>query len=150
MSTTAVFGHPPLALADVPAGAVQTSPLVPGSQALEAFAPGSLSEILMLAPPATVERRGALAAALRALSPEGRLIAMAPKDKGGSRLAGDLTALPALLAGVEPTLKITATSKPDATGFSILALSTERDEELGEPLLQALVAQNFRVRALSR
>jgi 16S rRNA (guanine1207-N2)-methyltransferase len=93
MSTTAVFGHPPLALADVPAGAVQTSPLVPGSQALEALAPASLAEIVMLAPPATVERRGALAAALKALSPDGRLIAMAPKDKGGSRLAGDLTAL---------------------------------------------------------
>ena len=93
MSTFAVFGHPPLALADVPAGAVQTSPLVPGSQALEAFAPASLAEIIMLAPPATVERRGALAAALKAIAPDGRLIAMAPKDKGGSRLAGDLTAL---------------------------------------------------------
>jgi 16S rRNA (guanine1207-N2)-methyltransferase len=34
-----------------------------------------------------------LAAALKALKPDGRLIAMAPKDKGGSRLAGDLTAL---------------------------------------------------------
>ncbi|MCE3290946.1 MAG: methyltransferase [Caulobacter sp.] len=93
MSTTAVFGHPPLALADVPAGAVQTSPLVPGSQALEAMAPASLDDVIMLAPPATVERRGALAAALRALKADGRLIAMAPKDKGGSRLAGDLTAL---------------------------------------------------------
>lgn len=98
MSTTAVFGHPPLALADVPAGAVQTSPLVPGSQALEALAPASQSEIVMLAPPATVERRGALAAALKALRPDGRLIAMAPKDKGGSRLAGDLKALGAEFA----------------------------------------------------
>ncbi len=98
MSTFAVFGHPPLALADVPAGALQTSPLVPGSVALEAQAPASLPEIVMLAPPATVERRGALAAALMALKPDGRLIAMAPKDKGGSRLAGDLKALGAEFA----------------------------------------------------
>ncbi len=98
MSINAVFGHPPLALADVPPGAVQTSPLVPGSQALEVFAPASLAEVIMLAPPATAERRGALAAALKALSPEGRLIAMAPKDKGGSRLAGDLTLLGAEFA----------------------------------------------------
>lgn len=98
MSTTAVFGHPPLALADVPAGAVQTSPLVPGSAALEALSPESQSEIVMLAPPATVERRGALAAALKALKADGRLIALAPKDKGGSRLAGDLKALGAEFA----------------------------------------------------
>lgn len=98
MSTTAVFGHPPLALADVPAGAVQTSPLVPGSQALESFAAESLAEVIMLAPPATVERRGSLAAALKALKADGRLIAMAPKDKGGSRLAGDLKALGAEFA----------------------------------------------------
>lgn len=98
MSTIAVFGHPPLALADVPAGAVQTSPLVPGSQALESFAAESLAEVIMLAPPATVERRGSLAAALKALKADGRLIAMAPKDKGGSRLAGDLKALGAEFA----------------------------------------------------
>ena len=41
----------------------------------------------MLAPPGTVERRDALALALRALKPGGRLTALAPKDKGGSRLA---------------------------------------------------------------
>ncbi len=93
MPTAAVYGHPPLALADVSASAVQTSPLVPDSQALEGLARASLAEIIMLAPPATAERRGALAAALRALRPEGRLIVMAPKDKGGSRLAGDLTLL---------------------------------------------------------
>lgn len=98
MSTFAVFGQPPLALADVPTGALQTSPLVPGSVALEAQASASLPEIVMLAPPATVERRGALAAALMALKPDGRLIAMAPKDKGGSRLAGDLKALGAEFA----------------------------------------------------
>ena len=65
-------------------------------------------------------------------------------------VAGNLAALPSLLAGVEPTLKVSSTTEPDATGFSTLALTTERDDELGEALLQALIAQNFRVRALSR
>ncbi len=65
-------------------------------------------------------------------------------------VAGDLAALPALLTAVEPSFKITATGEPDATGFSTVTLSTERDEEYGEQLLTALVAQNFRVRALSR
>jgi 16S rRNA (guanine1207-N2)-methyltransferase len=44
----------------------------------------------MLAPPGTVERRYALALTLRALAPGGVLTAMAPKDKGGSRLRKEL------------------------------------------------------------
>jgi ABC-2 type transport system ATP-binding protein len=64
--------------------------------------------------------------------------------------AGSIDALPALLTVAEPTLKITATSEPDATGFVTLALSTERTDELGEPLLQSLISHGFRVRALSR
>lgn len=89
----AVYGAPPLALADVPAGASQLSPLSPGSTALEALDDASLDEIVMLAPPGTVERRYAIAQALRALKPDGRLLVMAPKDRGGTRLAGDLTLL---------------------------------------------------------
>jgi len=65
-------------------------------------------------------------------------------------LAGEMTALPALLAGVEPTLKITTVAGPDATGFRALTLTTRRDDDLGEPLLRALGGQNFRVRAISR
>ncbi|NBB14342.1 methyltransferase [Caulobacter sp. SLTY] len=95
---TAVYGSPPLALADVPAGAAQVSPLVPGSTALEALTDASLDEAVALAPPGTVERRGVIAQLLRALKPEGRLIVMAPKDKGGSRLAGDLEGLSAPFA----------------------------------------------------
>jgi len=64
--------------------------------------------------------------------------------------AGSMAALPELLTVVEPTLKITTTSEPDATGFVTLALSTERTDELGEPLLQSLITHGFRVRALSR
>jgi len=65
-------------------------------------------------------------------------------------LAGEMTALPSLLAGVEPTLKITTNVGPDAAGFHALTLTTRRDDDLGEPLLRALGGQNFRVRALSR
>jgi 16S rRNA (guanine1207-N2)-methyltransferase len=89
----AVYGAPPLALADVAAGAVQVSPLSPGSVAVESLADASLSEMTVLAPPGTVERRYILAQALRVIAPGGLLMVMAPKDKGGSRLAGDLTAL---------------------------------------------------------
>jgi 16S rRNA (guanine1207-N2)-methyltransferase len=44
----------------------------------------------MVAPPGVVERRYALAQALRALAPGASFNIMAPKDKGGLRLAKDL------------------------------------------------------------
>lgn len=65
-------------------------------------------------------------------------------------IAGDTQSVPALLTSVEPTLKITAESAPDAAGFRHLTLTTERDDELGETLLAALSAQKFRLRSLSR
>ena len=86
-----VYGTPPAELATVPTGAVQFSPLIPGSQVLEKEQ-GTLASLVMLAPPGTVERRYALAAALCALQPGGELIGLAPKDKGGARLAGELAA----------------------------------------------------------
>ncbi len=66
------------------------------------------------------------------------------------QVAGDFTVLPALLAGIEPTLRITAQAEADGDGFRHVALTTERDEELGEELLRTLLAQNFRVRSLNR
>ena len=68
----------------------------------------------------------------------------------GLTVAGNIAGLPALLQAVEPSFKITTAGEPDAAGFVQLALATERDDEFGEPLLQALIAQNYRVRALSR
>ncbi|MCG7393103.1 class I SAM-dependent methyltransferase [Microvirga sp. ACRRW] len=50
----------------------------------------SLTEMVVLAPPGTVERRYTIALALKALAPGGRLTVLAPKDKGGSRLAKEL------------------------------------------------------------
>jgi 16S rRNA (guanine1207-N2)-methyltransferase len=88
--TTGVYGAPPADLADVPRGAVQFSPLVPGSAALERRPDASLDAMVMLAPPSTIERRFEIAQALRALKPGGPFTVMAPKDKGGSRLAKEL------------------------------------------------------------
>ncbi|MDR7038030.1 MULTISPECIES: class I SAM-dependent methyltransferase [Methylobacterium] len=86
----AVYGLPPAGLAEVPDGALQLSPLLPGSARLEDLEAESLDSLAMLAPPGTIERRFALAHALRVLRPGGRLTALAPKDRGGSRLAREL------------------------------------------------------------
>jgi 16S rRNA (guanine1207-N2)-methyltransferase len=87
-----VYGAPPRALADAPAAAIQFSPLVPDAASLEAQAPETLASMTMLAPPGTLERRYALALALKALKPGSALTVLAPKDKGGSRIADELRA----------------------------------------------------------
>jgi 16S rRNA (guanine1207-N2)-methyltransferase len=92
MTTEAVYGLPPRELAEVSSGAAQVSPLIPGSATLEEFADQSLDRVTVLAPPGTVERRYVLAQALRALKVDGALVALAPKAKGGSRLAKELKA----------------------------------------------------------
>ena len=86
----AVYGAPPPALAQSGPGAVQVSPLTPGASAIEALADHSLDRMVVYAPPGTGERRYALAHGLRALKVGGELIAMAPKDKGGMRLRGEM------------------------------------------------------------
>ncbi|WP_322883777.1 class I SAM-dependent methyltransferase [Microvirga lotononidis] len=87
-----VYGTPPAELAETPEGAVQFSPLIPGSKRLEERENGSLDTMVMLAPPGTVERRYTVALALRALAAGGSLTVLAPKDKGGSRIAKELKA----------------------------------------------------------
>ena len=89
--TTLLYGRPP-AVFDPPADAIQTSPLIPESAALEAMKPGSIDAVTVYAPPGVLERRYTLAMALRALKVGGRLDVMAPKAKGGSRLAKELKA----------------------------------------------------------
>jgi 16S rRNA (guanine1207-N2)-methyltransferase len=89
---SAVYGAPPPALVDVPEGARQVSPLVPGATALEAAPDASLDCVVIAAPPGAVERRYVLAQALRTLRVGGDLIAAAPKDKGGMRLRKELQA----------------------------------------------------------
>ena len=65
-------------------------------------------------------------------------------------LAGDLGALPAVLADVSAELTVQATAGPDDAGFHAVTLTTTNDHELGERLLQALTAHAYRVRAVSR
>ena len=88
---TGVYGAPPSDLAEVSRDAVQFSPLIPGSASLDRQPPQSLDGMTLLAPPGTIERRYALALALRALKPGAPLVALAPNDRGGTRLRKELS-----------------------------------------------------------
>jgi 16S rRNA (guanine1207-N2)-methyltransferase len=90
--TIFLYGVPAPGLVEIPQGALQTSPLVPGSADLATMPDASADEAVVLAPPGTIERDHVLAQALRVLKPGGRLVAFAPKDKGGSRLRKALEA----------------------------------------------------------
>ena len=85
-----VYGAPPAELFSRDAGAIQFSPLVPGARSLDAWDEATLAGLTMLAPPGTIERRYAMAAALRALAPGAEFTVLALKTKGGARLAGEL------------------------------------------------------------
>lgn len=86
MTGALLYGQPAPGLVEIPDGAVQTSPLVPGAADLAAQPDAAFDQAVVLAPPGTLERDYVLAQALRTLRPGGRLTAFAPKDKGGSRL----------------------------------------------------------------
>jgi ABC-2 type transport system ATP-binding protein len=64
--------------------------------------------------------------------------------------AGSAEALPPVLAAFAPPLELSAQEEPDAAGFRLATLTTAAEEDLGEPLLRALLAAGVRVRALSR
>lgn len=88
-----VYGKP---LADVgdlvdrPARASQYSPLIAGALMLEETPEAALDGFVVHAPPGTVERRFAIAHAMRALRPGAPLTVLAPKDKGGARIRREL------------------------------------------------------------
>ncbi len=88
----ALYGAPPPELAFLPADAVQVSPLIPGALPIEALEDASQARVVALAPPGKLERRYVLAQALRVLRPDGELLALAPKDRGGARLGDELSA----------------------------------------------------------
>ena len=71
--TDNIYGFPPEDIVGPTTGARQFSPLVPGSEPLEAVEPGSLETLTILGPPGTIERRYAIALGLRALKPGGRV-----------------------------------------------------------------------------
>jgi 16S rRNA (guanine1207-N2)-methyltransferase len=85
-----VYGRPPSELVEVDGAALQFSPLVPGSDALEQQGSGTLVGVSIVAPPGTVERRYTLALALRAVAPGAPFCVLALKDKGGSRIGKEL------------------------------------------------------------
>ena len=86
----AIYGAVPAELSGVPTGATQYSPMVPGSAALEEATDRSLAGLTMLAPPGVIERRYAIAHALRALSPGTPFTLLAPNKRGGTRLRAEL------------------------------------------------------------
>jgi 16S rRNA (guanine1207-N2)-methyltransferase len=87
-----IYGAPAPGLIEVPAGALQLSPLIPGSTDIATLPDASANSALILAPPGTLERDFVLAQALRVLKSGAPMVAFAPKDKGGSRLKKALEA----------------------------------------------------------
>jgi 16S rRNA (guanine1207-N2)-methyltransferase len=131
-----IYGYPPAELRpdNWPRGALQFSPLSPDSLDLEDVEPHNLDRIAVLAPPGTVERRYTLALALEALVPGGELIALAPKDKGGSRIAKELAEFGCdVIENSKSHHRICATTCPDeliGTEDAIVAGSLQTVEAL--------------------
>ncbi|MCW4114280.1 methyltransferase [Aurantimonas sp. MSK8Z-1] len=130
-----LYGVPPADLVDLPPDALQFSPLMPGAADLAAQPEASLAAITLLAPHGTIERRCVLAAALRALAPGGALTALAPKDKGGSRLAKELEAFGCdVAASARSHHRIAETARPARLDIIAEALADGAprfDEALG-------------------
>ncbi|MFN3869051.1 MAG: class I SAM-dependent methyltransferase [Hyphomicrobiaceae bacterium] len=92
MDVIAVYGHMPFDLVEIPPGAIQCSPRVPGASPLGGVATASAAEIIIHAPANVVERQRLIAMALRALAPGAPLTIVAHNTKGGTRLAKELEA----------------------------------------------------------
>jgi 16S rRNA (guanine1207-N2)-methyltransferase len=130
-----LYGAPPRHLAHTPPDARQLSPLHPGAADLGAASPGSYAHIAMLAPPGTLDRRYALAQALTALALDGELIALAPKDKGGMRIAKELKAFGcAVLESSKNHFRFCAVKRPKAllaTQEALIAGGPQSVEAIG-------------------
>jgi 16S rRNA (guanine1207-N2)-methyltransferase len=92
MDRAGVYGAPLAELLSPPVDAIQFSPLRPGAQALEQQGENTLASMTMLAPPGTLERRYAIALALRAVVPGGAFRTHAPNHQGGTRLRKEMQA----------------------------------------------------------
>jgi ABC-2 type transport system ATP-binding protein len=65
-------------------------------------------------------------------------------------VAGDIENLPAALASVDESFRVTTTGEPSADGFRKVTVTTSREDELGESVLRTLLGRGLRVRALAR
>jgi 16S rRNA (guanine1207-N2)-methyltransferase len=92
MSRTILYGDIPENLVAAPLDGLQASPVHPGSVPLEALKHATYDGLIMRAPANTVERRHEIAHALRALKVGAPICIVAPKDRGGTRLAKELAA----------------------------------------------------------
>jgi 16S rRNA (guanine1207-N2)-methyltransferase len=130
-----VYGRPDPELVAVSPDAVQLSPLIPLSGKLEDAPDGSFGIIVMLAPSGVLDRRFALAQALRALAPDGALTVLAPKDKGGARLAKDLTSFGCIVAETSRRhhriCRVVRPANPVALDDAIVAGSPQVPSALG-------------------
>lgn len=87
-----LYGHPPPELFREPEGALQASPLEPGGIDLSQTPGQAFASALVLAPPGRLERDWVLARVLQLLPEGAPLIALAPNDRGGARIAPGLRA----------------------------------------------------------
>ncbi len=130
-----VYGRPSPELVTVPPGAVQLSPLIPLGSKIEDAADGSFGTIVMSAPSGVLERRFALAHALRVLAPDGVLTVLAPKDRGGARLAKDLTGFGCTVAETSRRhhriCRVVGPENPSNLGEAIAAGSPQIPPALG-------------------
>ncbi len=131
----AIYGLLPAPLLTPDPSAVQTSPLIPQSVRLEDLADGSLESLVVYAPQGTIERRYILAVGLQKLAVGGKLTALAPKDKGGTRLKGDLSAYGCTVVDTPQSHhRVCTTTRPtDLTGLeAACALGAPHlDDDLG-------------------
>lgn len=84
------YGHPPPALLMEPPGAVQASPFEPGGVDLSEPPATPFASALIMAPPGRLERDWVLARTLEILPQGAKIIALAPRDRGGARIAETL------------------------------------------------------------
>ncbi|HEV2365319.1 MAG TPA: methyltransferase [Caulobacteraceae bacterium] len=85
-----VWGQPPTELTRAAEGARQFSPVALSSERPEDVLDEQLNGFIVVAPAGALERRYALAQALRVLRTGGELIALAPRRLGGLRLRPEL------------------------------------------------------------
>ena len=133
-----LYGHPPPALFSEPAGAIQVSPLEPAGQDLSAPPVQDFASALILAPPGRLEREWVLARVLQLLPPGAEVIALAPNDRGGPRIARSLVERLGLTSRQTDVLAGMVRGLPNKLIARELGLSTETVKVHVASVLRAL------------